>query len=261
VAEPTSPFTRPQHDVARVFEDDPGLGEELDGDALAQAARVPARVLRLEPGRWHVPEPSDPAGLLGLLVLDGLLARWVTVGDVRCCEVLGIGDVLRPWTHRQELGLASIPAEAEWRVVEVGRVAVLDRRFALATARWPEVQAALLDRAVVRARRVAFHVSVCSLVRLELRLLVALWHFADRWGRVTGEGVHLPLRLNHELLAGVVGARRPSVTVALGRIKHAGTVLRRPDGTWLITGEPPEELRRLRRASALDERVSPRAAF
>jgi CRP/FNR family cyclic AMP-dependent transcriptional regulator len=141
-------------------------------------------------------------------------------------------------------------------VHEPARVAVLDRRFALATARWPEIQAALLDRTIARARRVAFHVSVCSLVRLELRLLVALWHFADRWGRVTHDGVHLPLRLNHELLAGVVGARRPSVTVALGRLREAGTVLRRRDDTWLLTGHPPSELRTLRRASSLNERVS-----
>lgn len=242
-------------EIVRVLEEDPVLGEALSADAREQASRVPARAFELSTGEWQVPEPDDPAGLLGLLVLDGLLVRWLSVGDVRCCELLGPGDVLRPWTYQRELGVASIPAEAQWRVAEPTRMAVLDRRFAIATARWPEIQAALLDRAVARARRVAFHVSLCSLVRLELRLLVALWHLADRWGRVTPEGVHLPLRLNHTLLAGVVGARRPSVTVALGRLREAGSAQRLPDNSWLLTGRPPEELRRLRRVSALDEGI------
>jgi CRP-like cAMP-binding protein len=130
-------------------------------------------------------------------------------------------------------------------------VALLDRRFALGTARWPEIQAALLDRAVTRARRAAFNVSVCGIVQLDVRLLVMMWHLADRWGRVTADGVLVPLRLSHELLAGVVGARRPSVTVALRRLREDGTLLRRPDGTWLLVGDPPDELGRLRRASAL----------
>lgn len=250
---PFGPFQR--SDVVRVLEADPGLGEALAPGDREQAARVPARALELPRGGWEVPPPDDDAGLLGLLVLEGLLVRWVSVGEVRCCEVLGLGDVLRPWSYRLELGIASIPAEAEWRVYEPARIAVLDRRFSLRIGRWPEIHAALLDRAVSRARRIAFHVSVCSIVRLELRLLVTLWHYADRWGRMTRDGVHIPLRLNHELLAGVVGARRPSVTVALGRLREAGTVLRRPDHTWLLTGHPPEELRQLWRASSLDDRL------
>lgn len=237
--------------MVRVLEEDPALGEGLDAMSLERAERVVARVLELPAGRWEIPAPDDPSGLLGLLVLDGLLVRSVTVGEVSCSELLGAGDVLRPWTYQRDLGVASIPAEARWRVVQPSRAALLDRRFALGTARWPEIQAALLDRAVTRARRLAFSVSVCSLVRLDVRLLVALWHLADRWGRMTPDGVRVPLRLSHELLAEVVGARRPSVTVALGRLREEGSVVRRPDGTWLLAGRPPEELGRLRRASAL----------
>jgi CRP/FNR family transcriptional regulator, cyclic AMP receptor protein len=243
-------------DVVRVLEEDPGLGEGLDAASLEQAARVVARVLELTAGEWEVPEPDDPTGFLGLLLLDGLLVRSVAVGELSCSELLGAGDVLRPWTYQRDLGVASIAAEARWRVVVPTRVALLDRRFALGTARWPEIQAALLDRAVTRARGMAFNVGVCSLVRLEVRLLVALWHLADRWGRVTPDGVLVPLRLSHELLAGLVGARRPSVTVALGRLRQDGSVVRHPNGTWLLTGRPPDELGRLRRATALETGVS-----
>jgi CRP/FNR family transcriptional regulator, cyclic AMP receptor protein len=238
-------------DVVRVLEEDPALGDGLDPASLEQASRVIARTLQLPAGEWEVPAPSDPAGLLGLLVLDGLLVRSVAVGEVSFFELLGAGDILRPWTYERDVGVASIPAGAHWRVAQPSRVALLDRRFALGTARWPEIQAALLDRAVTRARRAAFNVSVCGIVQLDVRLLVMMWHLADRWGRVTADGVLVPLRLSHELLAGVVGARRPSVTVALGRLREDGTLLRRPDGTWLLVGDPPDELGRLRRGSAL----------
>jgi hypothetical protein len=242
-------------EVVRLLEHDPELGEGLDLASRAAAGRIAVRALPLPVGDWEVADPAD-AGTLGLLVLDGLLVRWVTVGDVRCCELLGAGDVLRPWTLHDPAGGGPLPAEAQWRVVEAARIAVLDRRFALQVARWPEITATIVDRVVVRARRLAFHVSVCSLVRLELRLLVVLWHFADRWGRVTPRGVHLPLRIGHELLAGIVGARRPSVTVALGRLRETGSVVRRPDRTWLLAHDPPPELLELRRTSALGDRVS-----
>jgi hypothetical protein len=37
----------------------------------------------------------------------------------------------------------------------------------------------------------------------------------DRWGRVTPEGVRIPLRLRHHMLAELVAVRRPSATAAL----------------------------------------------
>jgi DNA-binding IclR family transcriptional regulator len=75
-----------------------------------------------------------------------------------------------------------------------------------------------------------------------MRLLVILWYYADRWGRVTPEGVLLPLRMTHGLLARVVGARRPSVSTALGRLQERGLVERTDNGQWLLLGPPPREL-------------------
>ncbi len=45
-----------------------------------------------------------------------------------------------------------------------------------------------------------------------------LWHLADRWGRVRSEGVVLPLRLTHSVLADLVAARRPTVTTSLSEL-------------------------------------------
>jgi hypothetical protein len=69
-----------------------------------------------------------------------------------------------------------------------------------------------------------------------------LWYYADRWGRVTPEGRVLPVSLTHGLLARVVGARRPSVSTALGRLQDRGLIERMENGHWLLLGEPPSEL-------------------
>lgn len=60
--------------------------------------------------------------------------------------------------------------------------------------------------------------------RVERRLLLKLRQLADRWGRVTPDGVRLDLRLTHQELANMVGAARESVTIALGRLAEAGDI-------------------------------------
>lgn len=229
-------------EVVRVLEVDPDLAESLDPEreALARAAAV-ARVDFLEPGDWQGDETyPESAAHFGLLILDGLLARTVEVGNRTCVELLGPGDFLRPWV--KVAAYSSIPLDSYWTVVERTRVAVLDRRFAATMARFPEVAGTILDRVMARSRWLSFHLAVCHLKRIETRVLVVLWHFADRWGRVGPEGITVPIRITHHLLAGVVGAQRPSVTTALGALRRDGLVERRPDGSWLLHGEPPSEL-------------------
>jgi DNA-binding transcriptional ArsR family regulator len=212
-------------------------------------------VLVAERGTWHVGTPRNEAGLLGLLVLDGLLVRRVNFAGVAFAELLGAGDVLRPWSHRST-EVAQLPAESSWEVVVPARLAVLDRRFALSVARWPEITAAVLDRAIRRARGLALQLAVCHLHRLDLRLQIMFWHLAERWGHVTPDGVHLPMTLTHDQLADIVGARRPSVSAALARLRKRRLVTRRPDGTWLLCGEAPAELMTLQAATSLPAGVS-----
>jgi hypothetical protein len=61
---------------------------------------------------------------------------------------------------------------------------------------------------------------------------------AERWGRVTPDGVLLPLTLSHRMLGQLIGARRPTVSTALGALTRAGEVSRRMDGGWLLCGSP-----------------------
>jgi CRP/FNR family transcriptional regulator, cyclic AMP receptor protein len=228
---------------------DPDLGEDLPEAQRALAHRhVLAEVIGYPAGPWEVgPDDFDGVGSVGLLVVEGLLARDVTVGDYTCSELLGPGDLVQPWLrigHEQ-----SVAIEIDWDAVEPLTVAVLDRGFCARAARWPEVQAAISRRLMQRTHWLAFHLAVCGLRRVDDRLLSVLWHFADRWGTVTPEGVRLEARLTHELLARVVGARRPSVTTALKRLIDAGSLRSLSRSRWLLLGSPPAALRAVRERS------------
>lgn len=228
--------------VARVLEEDADLWERVPANDRARATAVGvAQARALERGIWDEPDrPGDHPDGFGLLVLDGVLARRVTLGRFDCTELLGSGDLLRPWTFTWS-ATASVPSQVTWNVVEPVRLASLDRRFATAMAPWPEVSVALMDRLVQRARWLAFQLAVSHVVRVDTRLLLMLWHFADRWGRMTKDGARVHLPVTHGVLASVVGARRPSVTTALGRLQDARQIERVGAGEWLLYGAPPED--------------------
>jgi CRP-like cAMP-binding protein len=218
------------------------VDEQLHAAAIQRSA---APFLRVRPGAG---EPARALGqtrpLLGLLVVVGLLARRVHLGRRACVELLGAGDVLRPWAGADEG--SSIEIDTRWVVQEHARIAVLDRRFAQRIAPFPEITGWLLDRAVRRAHWLAFHLAVCSLASLQTRLRVMFWYLADRWGQVTPDGVRVPLELTHSLIGNLVGAHRPATTSALGELAAQGYIERRETGGWLLRGDPPPELDQVR---------------
>jgi hypothetical protein len=224
---------------------DPDLGEELAEAELAAARRrVIADTASYPRGRWAIdPERFGSVAGLGLLVIEGMLKREVTVADYTCAELLGPGDVLQPWLR---IGPhQSVATDVDWEVVQGVRVAVLDREFLRRAAEWPEIIAAICRRVMVRTHWLAFHLAVCGLRRADERVLLVAWHFADRWGTVTPEGVLLDIPLTHDLLAAVTGARRPSVSVAVRRLVDDGLIVPRPRSRWLLLGRPPAELHEL----------------
>jgi CRP-like cAMP-binding protein len=175
-------------------------------------------------------------------VLDGLLVREAIVGDHPCAELLGPGDLLRAWEDRDAEVL--LPRTVEWSALSAVRLAVIDQALAVRAAQWPEIFASLVERAARRAERLVVMQAIAHLTRVDDRLLALLWCLAERWGRVSSNGVVVSLRLPHRTLAGMVGARRPSVTTALGQLIARGEVERRPDGGWLLLGDPPEARQR-----------------
>lgn len=221
--------------VVRLLEEDPDLAEYLPADARSEAAnRLIVEVGHLESGTWapRTPSSNEASGHLGVLVLSGLLIRSVTLGEHSSAELLGAGDLLRPWVR---LGDPSGPHNpATWNVLEPSALAFLDRRFVARAAAWPEVVAALLERSVLRSRMLAFQMAISHTRRVDVRLLMLFSQLANRWGRVTPDGIVVPLRLTHEWLGQLIGAQRPTVTTALSELSRRGDLFRRSDGTWLV---------------------------
>ena len=196
------------------------------------------------PGAHGLPGRALSGGSqpIGLLVLEGLLVREAIVGDHPCAELLGPGDLLRAWDDRDAEVL--LPRTVEWSALSAVRLAIIDQALAVRAAQWPEIFASLVERAARRAERLVVMQAIAHLTRVDDRLLALLWCLAERWGRVAPGGVVVTLRLPHRTLAGMVGARRPSVTTALGQLITRGEIERRPDGGWLLRGEPPEAHKR-----------------
>jgi hypothetical protein len=201
-----------------------------------------AAIETLAPGEWpaRALDIIDPHGALGLLIVDGLLSRDVSVGNISFTELIGEGEILRPWDTGTEL--QTEPPEITWNVLMTARIAILDHRFVARTARWPELTTALLARAIKRSRSLTVQLAICNVQRVEARLLLLMWHLAERWGRVSKHGIVLPLQLTHRMLASLVGARRPTVTTALKELSLQGRVSRRDDGMWVLHGDAPTEL-------------------
>ena len=219
---------------------DPDLGRLLPPERLDRA-RVDlfVRVTVVRRGTWDADRlaKTDP-GHLGLVMVDGVIAREVLLADTTSIELLGSGDVLRPWHSDDESSLSR--HQIRWTTLAEARLAVLDRQFASRLVDFPEINAVVIERVIDRAHRLALTQAISQLNGVDRRLLALLWHLADRWGRVTPEGIRIPLRLTHTLLADLVASRRPSVTTALTELEHQG-LLSRDGHTIVLRGEPPSD--------------------
>jgi len=238
-------------DVISLLDADPDLADLLDPQEL-ERARLEARtrVQRLSPGAWDAGAALEPAAHhRGFLIVDGLLSRTVEVMGRRCVELVGHGDVMRPWQW-DDVG-SHVRAEVGWSVLEDTRLAVLDHRLVMRMAPWPELGLELFNRGTRRAHHLAVALAIAHHQRVDDRILLTLWHLAERWGRVHPDGIVVPLPLGHQRLADLIGAQRQSVTTALGGLTRAGMISRRDNGDWVLHGEPPEELRHHRLVASL----------
>jgi hypothetical protein len=220
---------------------DPELGQLLSPERRAAAQReLRARVTTFPLGEWDGARltDADPSHL-GLLVVDGVLAREVVLADTVSTELMGPGDVVRPWHVEGPPQL--LPVAIRWNALSEVRLALIDRRLSGAIGAYPEITAVIVDRLSERAQRLSITQAISQLNRVDRRLVALFWHLAERWGRVSRDGIVVPLALSHRLLGELVGARRPTVSSALADLARHGQLMRRDDGTWLLTGEPPLE--------------------
>ncbi len=198
-------------------------------------------VFSVSTGAWD-PADTEPRaqGGFGLFVADGFLVRSVTLGHRSAAELVGPGDVVRPW--QEDVPTSTYPLTSGWRMLSPTRLAIMGRDATHQLCGYPSVIAMLAERLCSRSRRQAGHQVIAQLAAVEHRILLALWHLADEFGRVRTDGVLVPVPMTHEVLGMLVGARRPTVTGALGVLTERGLVqVERGEG-WLLLGDAPEDL-------------------
>lgn len=162
------------------------------------------------------------------------------LGVVQAIDFLADGDLLRPC---EEQPLVSVASDVALTVLAPTRLALLDQDFLRTIQPWPALVAELLRRQERRADWLAHVLAISHLPRVETRVLVLFWLFADRWGRRRGDEVVVPIPLTHVNIARLVGAQRPTVTAVLQRLVGAGKLEPRSSGQWILRGEPPSSTR------------------
>lgn len=222
---------------------DDDLAQEFDVRMrLAVRQVATARVLDAEVGACDLSRWFDTVGSgLGLLLLDGLIAVDARVGDRTATELIGPGDLLQPAFPLAENLLERSEA---FRALSAARFALLDAEFAERVRPWPQIMNALLRRAGRRIADLDVLRAITSQPRLEVRLVLLLWHLAARWGRVDPAGIRVSLPLTHRMLGQLVGAERPSISHALARLAQAGMVTGAA-GDWHLHGTVEDHLEAL----------------
>ena len=152
-----------------------------------------------------------------------LVVQEVQLAGRLSAELLGPGDVFRPW----RVSDTALPCSMRWFSGGGGAIAVLDARFLAAARRWPDLSSALWDRLADRVDATSRRAAITSLPRVE--------QLADRWGVVRPEGVVLRIGLTHELIGRLVGAKRPTVSLALATLTAEGLLARSDTDAWLLS--------------------------
>ncbi len=212
-----------------LFEADPDIAGFVPEGDQAIAARVRLPLLGLEVGEFDIEQALGSAGAFAALALDGMLQQSMQLGTQLAVRLLGPGEVVMlPNRDFERPGLAM-----RIRATEPTRLTLLGDEYLRAMDRWPALATDLGARAARRYHSMLAQLLICQLPRVEERLLEMMWLLAETWGRMTSSGTLLPLTLTHSTLGAMVGAARPTVTLALRDLIERGALVHEQDG-WLL---------------------------
>jgi CRP/FNR family transcriptional regulator, cyclic AMP receptor protein len=208
----------------------------------------------LGPGRWPTESLSADGGTVGALIVRGLGTREITIAGRRSAELLGPGDVFHPWSSANPV----VPVTSRWASCSGVLIALLDGRFVGAARRWPQLFAVVHERLAEQLERATLRAAIMALPRVEQRILGMFWHLAERWGTVRSDGVVVELAITHQLIGQLIGAQRPTVSLALQALAGEGLLQRTSHGTWMLRHDSREALPDVRpigtiHAAAVDE--------
>jgi CRP/FNR family cyclic AMP-dependent transcriptional regulator len=223
-----------------------GLEVQMRFSAHQQAS---ARVLEADIGEWDLSPWFQAAGPgPGLLIIEGLLASETRVAGRTVTALLGRTDLLQPPENNRD---DMIGGRLAWRVLVPAKLALLDAGFLDRVQRWPQISSALYRRAGHLTADIGMLRAISAQPKLEVRLVLMLWHLAARWGRVEPTGIRISLPLTHRLLGQLVAAERPSISHALGIVTGVA-------GDWHLHGSIDDHLQSLMEQSASTVTVRPR---
>jgi CRP/FNR family cyclic AMP-dependent transcriptional regulator len=226
---------RPSHGSrVRLLEVEPDLGRFLTAEERVGAERVTVPVLTAGRGRFDLDSRLRDAGAFGAVIVDGVLMHRLVLADHPALRLLGPGDIL---SRQGEPGGAV--AQSTYRTPGELRLALLDDRVLATAQHFPRLFAGLHVRMGEQHQRLAAQLVICQLPRVEERILGMLWLLAETWGHVTPSGTTLPVALTHDALGECIGARRPTVSLALKELADRGALLRQAGG-WVLLESLPD---------------------
>lgn len=218
--------------LIRLLDAEPSLARGIDREVLDEAREsLIAEVLKVEAGPWEDAHkiPDSPL-FLGYLILEGAFTREIAVTGRPSLELLGPGDLVRPWVIPRALDVMHVADD--WSLISTGHMAVIGEEFHRQAQAYPSILTVLMDRVVARSRWLGFHLALCQLSRIDHRLLLTFRYVAERWGTNAARGVDIPIHLSHRNLAALIGARRPKVSSALTTLSEEGLIEQHKDGSW-----------------------------
>lgn len=220
--------------AARLLEVDPDLGRFLTPPQYRAASALVVPVRTVSSNDADVSALVKDAQAFGVLVVDGMLVYHVQIADRRTLRLLGPGDMF--WVGGERS--TTVLAESRCCGTATTKLALLGDSILIAARRFPRLLVGLMTRVAEQSEREAAHLAINQLPRVEQRLLAIMWLLAEKWGYVTRAGTVVPLALTHETLGALIGARRPTVTLALAVLSERGELLKQERG-WLITPQAP----------------------
>jgi CRP/FNR family transcriptional regulator, cyclic AMP receptor protein len=214
------------------------LGRYLTADERAELGNIGLPVVTIEPGEVELSGLLREHNAFGATVLDGIVMSAERIREHTGIQLLGPGDLLMPGSDLAPAWLSDVETRAPATV----RLALLGNELLVASLRSPRLVQGLYACVGDQFQRLTAQLVICQLPRVDERVLAMMWLLAESWGQVTSAGVRLPLALTHETLGALIGARRPTITLALRKLTRQGSIVHQHTG-WLLLEPPPEPVR------------------
>ena len=209
------------------------LTRYLTSDERVEVAAVSLPVATAEDHQVELYAFLAKHSAFGATILDGLVMNSMRIGEQAGIQLLGPGDLLLPGTDPAPTWIAGLEARTAGPV----RLALFGNELLGAAFRWPRILQSLYLYIGEQLQRLTAQLVICQLPRVDDRVQAMLWLLAESWGHVTSSGVRLPVPLTHETLGALVGARRPTVTLALRNLVQRGAIVHQDSG-WLLLERP-----------------------